>query len=230
MADIIDMVRSSGRHQLTEAEAKELIKGTGIPVVATVLCHSAREAAAAAREIGFPVAMKVVSVDIIHKSDVGGVVLDLNNATQVQKAYRDMIAAVKANQPAAIITGVTVQAMAKKGTEVIIGLTRDPQFGPVVMFGLGGILVELIKDISFRIVPLERRDATEMMKEIKGYPLLKGYRGQPPADLEALENIILKVAALAESRPEIRELDLNPVIAYARGVIVVDARITLDKA
>jgi acyl-CoA synthetase (NDP forming) len=230
MADIIDMVRSSGRHQLTETEAKELIKGTGIPVVATVLCRSAREAAAAAREIGFPVAMKVVSADIIHKSDVGGVVLDLNNATQVQKAYRDMLVAVKANQPAAKITGVTVQAMAKKGTEVIIGLTRDPQFGPVVMFGLGGILVELIKDISFRIVPLERRDATEMMKEIKGYPLLKGYRGQPPADLEALENIILKVAALAESRPEIRELDLNPVIAYARGVIVVDARITLDKA
>lgn len=229
MADIIKQVRASGRLQLTEPEAKELMLGAGIPVARTILCRSGKEAVLSARELGFPVAMKIVSPDIIHKSDIGGVVLDIGNISQVQKAYRDIMAAARSKQPSATILGVAVQPMAPKGTEVIIGMTKDPQFGPVVMFGLGGILVELIKDISFRIVPLVRRDASEMIQEIKGYPLLKGYRGQPAADIRAIEDIILKIATLAESRPELHELDLNPVIAYADGALVVDARVTLEK-
>jgi acyl-CoA synthetase (NDP forming) len=229
MDNVINKVRSSGRQQLTEPEAKELIETVGIPVVKTVLCKSAREAVITAQDLGFPVAMKVVSEQIIHKSDVGGVLLDIRNSSQTYKAYRNILTAVKVNQPTARITGVTVQPMAKKGIEVIIGMSKDPQFGPVIMFGLGGILVELLKDISFRIVPLRLRDAKEMMQEIKGYPLLTGYRGQPPVNLASLESIILQVAALADSHPEIREMDLNPIIVNSEGAVVVDARVTLDK-
>jgi acetyl-CoA synthetase (ADP-forming) len=229
MANTINELIAAGRYQLTEPEAKALVQAAGIPVVKTLLCHSAREAAQAALSIGYPVAMKVVSTDIIHKSDIGGVVLNIENANSLTRAYRDIMKTVKAKQPSAVINGVAVQAMAGKGTEVIVGVTKDPQFGPVIMFGLGGILVELLKDISFRIVPINRRDATEMIQEIKGFPLLNGYRGQPAADLVALENIILKVAALVETRPEIRELDLNPIIVDAEGAVVVDARVTLEK-
>jgi acyl-CoA synthetase (NDP forming) len=138
------------------------------------------------------------------------------------------VAAAKKAQPKAHIEGVAVQKMAPAGAEVIVGMSKDPQFGPVLMFGLGGIFVEVLKDVAFRIVPLEPRDARQMVREIKGFPVLEGVRGQPPADLAALEGLILKLSEFVEAHPEIEELDLNPVFAYADGVIAVDARIVIS--
>jgi acyl-CoA synthetase (NDP forming) len=180
--------------------------------------------------MGFPVVLKIVSPDVIHKSDSGGVKLGLANAAQVGKAYSEILSAVKRHYPKAKIQGISVQKMARPGVEVIIGMTKDAQFGPVLMFGLGGILVEVLKDVSFRIVPLAKRDAREMIKEIKGYPLLEGYRGQEPADIPFLEDLILKVSDFVDKNPEIRELDLNPVFAYKNRAVAIDARVILEPA
>jgi acyl-CoA synthetase (NDP forming) len=180
-----------------------------------------------AADIGFPVVMKIVSPDIIHKSDVGGVRVGLESADAVRAAFDEVTAAVQRVQPSAQIEGVAVQKMAPPGTEVIIGMSKDAQFGPVLMFGLGGVLVEVLKDVSFRIVPLEERDARQMIEEIKGYPVLQGVRGQPPADLGALRSLLLKLSEFVEANPQIEELDLNPVFAYEKGAIAVDARIVV---
>jgi acyl-CoA synthetase (NDP forming) len=213
---------------LTECESKELLRKEDIPVVETRLASTKTEAIAIAKTIGFPVALKIASPDIIHKSDAGGVKLGLANANQVGKAYSEIMSAVKEKFPSAILQGVTVQKMAAPGIEIIIGMSKDLQFGPVLMFGLGGILVEIVRDVSFRIVPLTRFDAAEMMREIKGYKLLEGYRGQGPADIPALESLLLKVSGFIEKNPQIKELDLNPVSAYKDGVLVLDARIVLE--
>jgi acyl-CoA synthetase (NDP forming) len=213
---------------LNEFESKEMLRKAGIPVIETRLVTSKQAAIAVAKQLGFPVVMKIASPDISHKSDVGGVRLGMANATQTGKAYRDIIDAVKARVPDAKIEGVTVQAMAQPGVEVIIGMSKDEQFGPVMMFGLGGILVEILKDVSFRLIPLERKDAAEMIREIKGYALLKGVRGQPPVNIAALEKLIVKVSDFIDNNPQIKELDLNPLIAYKAGVIAVDARIVLE--
>jgi acyl-CoA synthetase (NDP forming) len=165
---------------------------------------------------------------VVHKSDSGGVKLGLANATQVGKAYDEIMSSVKKAYPEAQIDGVSVQTMAPPGVEVIVGMSKDAQFGPVLMFGLGGILVEVLKDVSFRIVPVTERDAGEMVKEIKGYPLLQGYRGQKPANIPALEQLIVKVSQFVEKNPQIRELDLNPIFAYPDKAVAVDARIILE--
>ncbi len=220
-------VKSEGMKVLTEIEAKELLKQAGINVVDTKLATSKEAALSISRQLGFPVVLKVISADVVHKSDAGGVKLDLKTATQVGKAYGDILKAIKKEFPEAKIQGVSVQKMARPGVEVIIGISKDAQFGPVLMFGLGGILVEVLKDVSFRIVPLARRDAREMIREIKGYPLLEGYRGQEPVDVANLEELILKVSSFVEQHPEIEELDLNPVIAYSDGAVAVDARVIL---
>ncbi len=226
-ADIIKKATSEGRNLLTEVEAKELVKQAGITVVDTRLATSKEAALSISRQLGFPVALKIVSPDIVHKSDAGGVKLALKTSRQVDKAYDEMLGAISTKYPQARIQGVSVQKMARPGVEVIIGVSQDAQFGPVLMFGLGGILVEILKDVSFRIVPLTRRDAREMIKEIKGYPLLEGYRGQEAVDIACLEELLLKVSALAEQTPEIKELDLNPIFAYRDGAIAVDARVVL---
>ena len=224
---IIEQARSEGRTLLSEVESKELLEGAGVPVAKSRLATSAKEAGAAAKEVGFPVVMKIVSPDIAHKSDVGGVKLGLESKEEVREAFDEMMKKVKKHEPHARITGVAVQHQAPQGTEVIVGMTRDPQFGPVMMFGLGGIMVEVLKDVAFRIVPLEERDAAEMLKEIKGYPVLQGVRGQEPADQAALQEVILQVATFVEQHPEIAELDLNPVFVYPKGAIAVDARVVL---
>ena len=229
MADPIAAARSANRTLLTEVESKQLLHTAGLNVTQARLATSADEAVAAASEIGFPVVLKIVSGDIAHKSDVGGVALNLGDAAAVPTAYDGMMASVRQAAPGASIEGVSVQTMAKPGTEVIIGLTRDPQFGPVLMFGLGGIMVEVLKDVAFRIVPLEPRDAAQMVREIRGYPVLEGVRGQAPADVAALERMILQVSQFAEEHPEVAELDLNPVFAYPDGAIAVDARVVLTK-
>ncbi len=227
-AGIVDKARDEGRTLLTEVEAKLLLKDAGINVVETRLARSRDEAVAIARELGYPIVMKIASVDVVHKTDAGGVKLGLKTSIQVGKAYDEIMASVKQKLPEARIQGVSVQKMARPGVEVIIGMSKDAQFGPVLMFGLGGILVEILKDVSFRIVPLAPRDAREMVREIKGFPLLQGYRGQEPVDVANLENMILKVSEFVENHPEIKELDLNPVFAYKDGAVAVDARIILE--
>ncbi len=172
--------------------------------------------------------LKIVSPQITHKSDVGGVALNLTSAEEVGAAYDSVVASSKQHVPDATIDGVAVQRMEKQGIEVIVGMIKDPQFGPVMMFGLGGVLVEVLKDVAFRVVPLNERDARQMVHEIKGYPLLEGYRGQDPADIARLEQLLLKVSQFIEQHPEVAELDLNPVFAYKDGALAVDARIVLD--
>ena len=228
IASIIDKARVEGRKLLTEVESKAVLEEAGIPTTGGRLATSAAEATAAAQETGFPVALKVVSPDISHKSDVGGVKLNLSTADEVKAAFAEIMAAAKKAQPDATISGVSVQKMARPGIELIIGMSQDPQFGPVLMFGLGGIFVEVLKDVSFRLVPLTPRDARQMVQEIKGRPLLEGFRGQEPADIASLEGLLLRLSDFVEKHPEIAELDLNPVFAYKDGALAVDARIVLS--
>jgi len=223
---------NSNSHQaklLTAVESKELLKQAGIPVVEAKLARSKKEAVSMSKETGFPVVLKISSPDIVHKSDSGGVRLGLANATQVGNAYSKIMSSIKQKYPKAVIQGVSVQKMAPPGMEVIIGMSKDPQFGPVITFGLGGVLVEILKDVSFRIVPVSGKDASEMVKEIKGYPLLLGYRGQEAVDIASLEKLIVKVAQFIEQNPKIKELDLNPIFAYKDNAIAVDARIILER-
>ncbi len=227
LAKAIQRAKKDGRTVLTEIESKQVLAAAGIPVAEAQLATTAEEAGKAAKKVGYPVVIKIVSPDITHKSDVGGVRVGLESQKEVIAAFEEMLGAVREVQPKARIDGVAVQHMAPAGTEVIIGMSKDPQFGPVLMFGLGGVLVEVLKDVAFRIVPLEPRDARQMVREIKGYPVLEGVRGQPPADVAALESLILKLSEFVEANPQIDELDLNPVFAYPDGVIAVDARIVI---
>lgn len=213
---------------MNEVESKALLAAAGIPVSEAWLARSASEAVAMARECGFPVALKVMSRDVVHKSDAGGVRLGLQDAGQVEQAFVAMTAEIAAVHPAAEIDGVSVQRMALPGVEVIVGMNHDPQFGPVIMFGLGGVLVELLDDVAFRVVPVARVDAHEMIHEIRGLPLLQGYRGSEACDLAALEDLIVCVSRFVEANAQVREIDLNPVFARRDGVEAVDARVVVD--
>jgi acyl-CoA synthetase (NDP forming) len=227
-ATIIDRARSEGRKILTEVESKQLLQEVGVPTAHARLAATRDAAVQAAGDIGFPVVLKIVSPQITHKTDVGGVKLDLKSAEEVAAAFDEIVAAARRAAPDAAIEGVSVQKMAQPGIEVIVGVSTDPQFGPVLMFGLGGVLVEVLKDVAFRIIPIAPRDARQMIHDIKGFPLLEGYRGQDPADLAALENLLLRVSDFVEKHPEVSELDLNPVFAYKDGALAVDARIVLS--
>jgi acyl-CoA synthetase (NDP forming) len=230
LTEAIERARSQGRTVLTEIESKQVLAAAGIPVAEARLAATADEAASAADAVGYPVVLKIVSPDITHKSDVGGVKVGLGSADAVREAFEAIVAAATAAEPDAKIEGVAVQKMAAAGTEVIIGMSKDPQFGPVLMFGLGGVLVEVLKDVAFRIVPLEERDARQMIEEIEGFPVLQGVRGGPPADLGALRKLLLDLSAFVEANPQVEELDLNPVFAYPDGAIAVDARIVVAQA
>jgi len=225
---IFDQLKKEGRSILTEFESKRLLKQVGIPVVETKLAKTQKEAVSLSQKMGFPVALKITSPDVIHKSDSGGVRLSINNVNGVKKAYDEILKKISKQYPDALIHGVSVQKMVRPGTEVIIGTSKDPQFGPVMMFGLGGIFVEVLKDVSFRIIPVDRRDAQAMIQEIKGYPLLEGVRGREPSDIPALEEMILKISNFVEAYPEIKELELNPIFAYKDCAVAVDARIVLE--
>jgi len=225
---IVDKARSAARTLLTEVESKELLKQAGINTIDTKLATSKEEAVSISKQLGFPIVLKIVSPDIVHKNDSGGVKLGLNTPVKVGKAYDEILTSISKKHPQVRIQGISVQRMAQPGIEVIIGMSKDAQFGPVLMFGLGGIWVEILKDVSFRIPPLTKKDAAEMIKEIKGYPLLTGYRGQEPVDMSKLEDILLKVSAFVELNPEVKELDLNPIFAYSDGAVAVDARVILE--
>jgi len=225
-SSLIARLASEGRVLLTEVEAKQVLAEAGVPVTRAELARDPREAVAIADRIGYPVVLKVVSTTIAHKSDVGGVALNLGDARAVEAAYVSLVATVRAAVGDGV-EGVSVQPMARPGIEVVVGMTRDPQFGPVVMFGLGGVLVEVLDDVSFRVVPLAERDARAMIREVRGFRLLEGYRGHPPADLRALEKLLLRLSAFIEENPAVSEVDLNPVFAYPDGAVAVDARVAL---
>jgi len=214
---------------LNEVEAKQMLKKAGISVTETLLATSVEEAVKLSKKVGFPVVLKIVSPDVVHKSDAGGVKVGLKTEAEVEKAYNEILTSVNLKVPGAKITGIAVQHMAPNGTEVIIGMTKDSQFGATLMFGLGGIFVELLKDVSFRVTPVSKLDAAEMIREIKGYKMLSGFRGQAALDIKALEEMLVKVSEFVEANPQVKELDLNPVFAYPEGAIAVDARINVEE-
>jgi acyl-CoA synthetase (NDP forming) len=215
------------KRSLLETEAKELLKEYGIPVPDFKLIKSEEEISGLAKEMNFPIAMKIVSSDIIHKTDAGGVKLNIKDETEARLAYQEIISKAKKYNKNAKISGAIVDSMIPEGTEIIIGMMKDPHFGPVIMFGLGGIFVEVLKDISFRILPIEARDAEEMISEIKGYKILEGIRGEAPKDIQAIKDLLLKISQLTLENPEISEIDLNPVFLFGKGLQVVDARMIL---
>jgi acyl-CoA synthetase (NDP forming) len=215
--------------QLPLHKAFHWIAGQGIPCAEFALATTKSDAIETAKKQGFPVALKISSPDILHKSDVGGVILNLGSAEAVEKAYDELLAAVGKNCPQAQVDGVLVTRMAPDGLEVIIGMNRDPQFGPVILFGLGGIMVEIFQDISLRLLPLTRQAALGMIRQIKGYGLISGYRGRPAVDEEALADCLTAVAQMAQNHPSVVEIDLNPVFAYADGILVADIRVIEEK-
>jgi acyl-CoA synthetase (NDP forming) len=228
--EILTRARQEKRTVLTEIEAKQLLMESGISCTDTRLAATKDAAVKLSDQFGYPVVLKVSSVDITHKSDAGGVKVDLENKAEVENAFDSIMASSKAAVPTARIEGVSVQGMAKPGIEVIMGMIKDPSFGPVIMFGLGGVFVEVLKDVAFRIVPIERFDAEDMINEIKGKKLLEGYRGQEPADVACLQQMLLQLSDFVNATPEIEEIDMNPVFAYRDGAVVADARIALSAA
>ena len=225
ISELLKNKLESNEMVLTEFESKELLKGIGIAIPEQELTATKEETVTAANKIGFPVVMKLIAEDIVHKSDTGAVKLNIKNEDETIAAYDDLM-----KIPSQSKKTISVQKMADEPiTELIMGMTTDAQFGPALMFGIGGILVELLEDVSFRIAPITEYDAREQIHEIKGFPILDGYRGKPKADIDAIVNTLLKISDLVIEHEEINEMDLNPVFIYENGLICVDARIILKK-
>ena len=230
--EIIAKARADGRNSLTEIEAKQVFSAYGLPVTSTKLAKTEEEAVKLANEVGYPVVMKIVSPEILHKSDAGGVKVNIKDDASAREAYATILKNAKAYNTSANIHGIAVQEMAPWGTEVILGSTTDPTFGPTVMFGLGGIFVEVLKDVTFRVTPVSEEQAAEMLGEIRGAPILAGARGEAPRDKQALSETILSYSTMIlDLKDEVAESDANPVLVYeeGKGVKVVDARIILTK-
>jgi acyl-CoA synthetase (NDP forming) len=223
------LARSAGRYALDAVEARPLLEAYGIPTPPQFLATSPYDAIRFATEIGYPVVLKLISPDILHKTDIGGVLLDVKDEGAVNAGFEKLVARASAVHPGAHVRGVQIQQMVTGGQEVIVGVKRDPTFGPLVMFGLGGVYVEALADVSFRLAPLTAADAWEMLEEVRSARLLTGLRGAPPADRAALVDAIVCVGQLAADQPEIVELDINPllVLPEGQGVLAVDARIIL---
>lgn len=216
------------KRNLTEAEAYELLSKHGISVPKYMVTSSLEESLEKAKSLGFPLVMKVISPDIIHKTEIGGVMLNIKNGPQVRESYQKMIDSVEKKRPEAKINGVLLYKQVPSGVEVIVGMTRDLQFGPTVMFGLGGIFTEILQDVSFGICPVTRIDIEEMINETKGIKVLKGYREQPGCDIDAIIDIIMNISNIAMNYSVIREIDLNPIMVYEKGAVAVDAKILLN--
>jgi len=228
VAGILERVVAEGRAKLTETEAMEVLGAYGIPTVPWRCAASADEAVAAAREIGFPVVLKVISASIVHKSDVGGVVLGLSSEKEVREGYARMLQRVR-ERAGVVPDAVFVQAMIPGGRETIVGSTRDPKAGPLLMFGLGGLAVEVLKDVVFRVHPVTDVDAREMVRGIRGFGFLEGVRGEPAVDLVALEEIIQRVSQLVGEHEAILEMDINPLVAFPDRVLALDARFRIAR-
>jgi acyl-CoA synthetase (NDP forming) len=224
LKEIIDQARQEGRTYLMEHESKSILESLGISTTGSRAAKSEEEAVEIFRSIGTPVALKVLSPEVVHKSDLGGVRLNLKDAMEVRRAYREIVEAYRDKK----VTGISVQSMARPGVEAIVGVTQDSTFGPMLMFGLGGVFVEVLKDVAFRSIPISESDAQDMIEEIKGYALLKGYRGYS-ADISTLKRLLLQISDFVVNNPEISEMDLNPVFLYPDGYTVVDARIILGE-
>lgn len=228
VSDVLRKVRAEGRLQLSEAEGKRILKAYGISTPQEGVAKDLPAALALAQEIGYPVVMKVESPDIAHKTDVGGVVLDIDSPEELERSYEVMLSQVRERLPRARVTGVSVQRMIR-GREVIVGMVRDEQFGPVITFGLGGIFVEIMKDVTQGIAPLDNAEAERMVRSIRAYPMLTGARGRRPGDIKALVDVIMRTSQLAMEFPEIEELEMNPVMVgdEGTGVTAVDALVTI---
>jgi acyl-CoA synthetase (NDP forming) len=227
---------SEERTFVLEHEAKDIMKSYGIPIPAYATATSIDDAVEKSKKIGFPVVLKILSKDILHKSDAGGVKVNLKNEEEVKQAFQEIMDnAKKFGQEKGVEVdlsrGVFISDFAEMGTEVIIGVTRDPQFGHALMFGLGGIFVEVLKDVTFRLIPFTEADAREMVGEIKAAKIFEGIRGEAPRDVDALIDVMLKVSKMVEENPEITELDCNPTFVYekGKGALVVDARILIEQ-
>ncbi|MDU1666787.1 MAG: acetate--CoA ligase family protein, partial [Bradyrhizobium sp.] len=226
--DVLDRVKADKRTSLTAPEGKLVCDAYGIPVPKEGLAKSAAEAARIAGDMGFPVVMKIVSPDILHKTEAGGVIVGVKTADDAQKAYETILANAKKYKADAKIEGIQVQQMLTGGTEVIVGSITDGSFGKLVAFGLGGVLVEVLKDVTFRLAPATKEDALSMLDGIQAHEMLKGVRGGDAVSREALSDVIVKVSQLVSDFPEIVELDLNPVFATKNGAIAADVRIVVD--
>lgn len=220
--------KREGRNFLLESEAREVCQAYGISVPDGGFVKTKEEALDLANKIGYPVVLKIVSPQVLHKSDVGGVKVGISNDEELSKSFDEIVSKVKENVSEAKIRGLLVSKMAEKGVETIIGMKKDRIFGPVVMFGIGGIFVEVYKDVSFRVCPISDVDAEEMIREIKGSKLLEGYRGLPKANLEALKDVLKKTCLLASENPEIDSIDLNPTVVNEKGALALDTRIIIS--
>ncbi|MBW2332063.1 MAG: acetate--CoA ligase family protein [Deltaproteobacteria bacterium] len=227
MKKLFKKVREAKRHNLLETESRDLLKEYHISLPEAELANNLDKAVEAGNRLGYPLAMKVVSPEIIHKSDAGGIKLGLNNQEDIKTAFNEIITNAEKVVKKEKILGTLISPMAKKGQECIIGMIRDAQFGPVIMFGLGGIFVEVLKDVSFRVAPLAAEDIDEMVEEIKGYKILTGIRGEKPKDIAAIKNILVRLSEIVIDNPEIKEIDLNPVIVHENGASIVDSRVIL---
>jgi acyl-CoA synthetase (NDP forming) len=232
ITEILKSAKKQNRRELTEYESKQVLSAWEISTTRVGLARNVLEAVRAARKLKYPVVLKIASPDILHKTDANGVRVGLSSELEVRQSFRQITSNAKAYKEDADIWGVTVQEYLPPAREVIIGLIQDETFGPTLMFGLGGVWVEALKDVSFRLAPVSDEDAREMIREIGGYPVLKGARGEPPADVDALVVMLQKVGKLVSEFDEISEMDLNPVFVFERGkgAMVVDARIILEES
>jgi acetyl-CoA synthetase (ADP-forming) len=221
--EIIEKALGEGKTTLSEYESKQVLKAYQIPVTKEVLVTDVKDLAKAAQEIGYPLVLKGCSSEISHKTEKGLIRVDIRNEQEATAAFKEIMADMKGKEDA-----VLVQEMVKGQRELVIGLTRDAQFGPCVMFGLGGIFTEILKDISFRVAPLEKRDALEMMRDIKGHKILEAVRGMEAADLDVLADILIKVGQIGMENDRIKEIDINPVILSGSKPIAVDALVVLE--
>jgi acetate---CoA ligase (ADP-forming) len=221
---------AEGKTRLGELDGNEILKCYGIPVLPAALAKTSREASDIAAEIGFPIVMKIVSPQILHKSDAGGVMVGLQTREEVTAAFERIVANAGKFDPVAEINGVLIVKMAPPGVEVILGATRYPIFGPLLMFGLGGIFVEVFQDVEFRLAPMERSDAHQMIQGIKGCKLLQGFRGRPKADTQILEKMLVSISEMVMNHPEIKEMDINPLLVHVegKGATAADCRIILE--
>ncbi|KXA90236.1 hypothetical protein AKJ39_00170 [candidate division MSBL1 archaeon SCGC-AAA259J03] len=231
VSEILEAAREDNRTVLTEYESKNILSKWGVSVAKTILAKDELEAVDAARDLKYPVVMKISSPDVIDKEEVEGVRVGVSSEIEVRQAFEDLKLNTKSFNRNAEIHGVVVQEYVPEAKEVVIGIIQDPSFGPTVTFGLGGVWIEVLEDMSYRLAPVSEKDAEEMIKEISGYPILSGVRGEPSVDMEGIVNIIKKISELPVEFREISEINLNPVFAFERGkgAKVVDAQITLKK-
>ena len=225
---IIQRAMTQGRSSLLIHEAQQVCELHGIPTPKSGLAKSLEEAARHAERIGFPVVMKIVSPQILHKSESGGVITDIKDKRQLKSEYEKLVTRIKSGERPATMLGVLIQRMMPPSTEVIVGGIRDRQFGPTVMFGIGGIFAEVYDDVAFRVAPIDTTDALSLIRKLRGSKILTGFRGRPPADLDAIIDVLINVSDFMIEHDTVEQLDLNPVIAYPKGLCAVDCRIVIQ--